>query len=382
MNTRDYFLWFSTINELFLGEKEKLIQCFGNPNTLWNVSVKEMLDNGFNKRIADIIESSRKTFDPISVTKNLEQNDIKYVAFCDENYPERLKEIYCPPIGLFYIGELPDNNIPTVAAIGARLCSDYGKVITDRIVSELAKTGIQIVSGLAMGIDGYAHRAALCANGKTYGILGTGIDTIYPNENTDLFQKMYIKGGVISEYYLGTKNRRTNFPERNRIIAGLSDSIVVIEARKKSGTMITTDKALEQGKDVYVVPGRIGDELSEGCLQLAKHGAGIISDAADIIEPLKLRFSDYNFIHENENNQLTFSLTENIVKNVKKSIHQKFVLEKEEFIVYALLSLKPKHFEKIVIESGLDYFSVITALNGLCKKNMAVEITNETYIKA
>ena len=211
MNTRDYFLWFSTINELFLGDKEKLIQCFGNPKTLWNVSVKDMLNNGFNKRITYIIDYSRKTFDPNQVNKKIEQIGIKYVAFCDENYPRRLKEMYCPPIGLFFKGELPDDSRPSVAVIGARLCSDYGKLITDKLVSELAKTGVQIISGLAMGIDGYAHKAALSVSGKTYGILGTGIDKIYPNENTALFHNMYLKGGVISEYYVGCKNRKTNF---------------------------------------------------------------------------------------------------------------------------------------------------------------------------
>lgn len=404
MNRRDFYLWLSSITELEIGEKEKLLKYFRDVEKIWNLESDELIDSGFSDRITYILLSAKKKFNIDKVYDKLYKNNTKYVCVEDEIYPEKLRNLDCPPLGLFYRGELPDKNIPSVAIVGARLCSEYGRIVTERFSSELGEAGIQIISGLAMGIDGYAHKAALSVNGKTFGILGNGIDIVYPKENYYLYEEMFNKGGVISEYYFGVKGIKNHFPERNRLIAGFSDIVLVAEAKKKSGTMITTDRALEQGKDVFVIPGRIGDVLSEGCLCLAKQGAGIALTPEDIILSLKDMFDDYVFYYKDDENQYTYSLKDNKKTNkdaityknnslisektnknrdkiVKKTLSDKIVLENKERIVYALLSLNPKHFEQLMIESGIEYFEMINILNSLCKKNYAVMISSEYYIK-
>lgn len=382
MTERELYLWLAANTELETGEKDKLLKFFGNIWELWNVQEPLLGKSGFPSRITESIVRSRKRFEPEKINTELYRHGIKFVSIGDNSYPEKLKTIDVPPVGLFYKGELPVQKTPSVAVIGARLCSDYGKIITEILVKELTEFGIQIISGLAMGIDGYAHKAALLSEGKTYGILGTGIEKIYPKENYGLYKEMYQKGGVISEYYIGTKNIKSHFPERNRIIAGFSDCVIVVEAKTKSGTMITTDRALEQGKDVFVVPGRIGDVLSEGCLLLAKQGAGILTSVEDVLFYLTEHCQNKIFYEKNKKSQYTFGKKEKNDENVKILLPDKNGLENDEIIVYALLGLKPKHFEQLVIESGLDYFAVLNAVNMLCRRRLAAEASPEYYIRS
>lgn len=382
MESRDYYLWLSCISSIELSEKHKLIKFFENPEGVWSASEKSFEKFGINPRTISVVKDSKKKFDVEKVENKMFKEKVRYVSKTDTNYPEKLIEIEDAPFGLFYKGKLPKQHVPTVAVIGSRICSEYGKSITYKLVKELAERGVQIISGLAMGIDGYAHRAALSVNGKTFGILGTGLDKIYPKENIDIYNEMYNKGGVISEYYFDTFPLRTHFPERNRIIAGLSDCILVVEAKNKSGTMITTDKALEQGKEVFVVPGRIGDVMSEGCLKLARQGANLILSSDDIAFSLKDKYPEWINYNKNDDGQYTFITNNKSDKFVNFLSSEKFRLEKDERIVYALLSFKPKHFEQLVIESGLDYFIVIGVISELCKKGLAIESSPEYYIKS
>lgn len=382
MELRDYYLWFSCISGIELSEKYKLINIFETPEGVWSASEKTFEQLGINSRIISVVKESKRNFDINKVKNRMFKENVRYVSKTDANYPEKLLEIEYTPLGLFYKGELPRENIPTVAVIGSRICSEYGKNITYKLVKELAESGVQIVSGLAMGIDGHAHRAALSVNGSTFGILGTGLDKIYPKENSDIYYEMYDKGGVISEYYFDTFPLKTHFPERNRIIAGLSDSLLVVEAKKKSGTMITTDKALEQGKDVFVVPGRIGDILSEGCLKLARQGASLILSSNDIAFSLKDKYPEWINYDKDNNGQYSFLANNKSDKIVNFLSTGKIRLEKVERIVYALLSFKPKHFEQLIIESGLEYFIVIDVINALCKKGLAIESSPEYYVKS
>ena len=203
-------------------------------------------------------------------------------------YPEKLKNIEDSPKELYCLGNLELLNKKSMAVIGSRNYSEYGKQVTFDFAYSLAQEGICIVSGLAKGIDGFAHSACLKAKGKTIAVLGSGLDVIYPKENEKLYYDILNNGGlIISEYPLGSKPEKWHFPARNRIISGLSDGILVIEARKNSGTNITVDFALDQGKDVFVVPGNIYSKTSDGTNFLMKEGAIPVTSAQDILDYLK-----------------------------------------------------------------------------------------------
>ena len=199
-------------------------------------------------------------------------------------YPEKLRNISCPPKQLFCLGNLDLLNCKSVAVIGSRVYSKYGERAAMEFSFNLAKDDICIVSGMARGIDSFAHEAALNAKGKTIAVLGNGVDVIYPKENKMLYENIFRNNGlIISEYPMGTKPCKQNFPARNRIISGLSDGVLVIEARKNSGTNITVDFALEQGKDIFVIPGSIYSKTSDGTNFLIKEGAIPVTNYKDIL---------------------------------------------------------------------------------------------------
>ena len=213
--------------------------------------------------------------------------EIRILELRDKEYPRHLREIPGPPKQLYVLGKLPEEQIPTVAVIGARDCSEYGRYVASGLGAALARQGIQVVSGMARGIDGISQEAALDAGGSSFAVLGSGVDVCYPAANRRLYEKLKLTGGILSEYPPGTPPASWNFPPRNRIVSGLSDAVVVVEAREKSGTLITVDMALEQGREVYVVPGRVTDPLSGGCNRLIKLGAGILLKTEDFIEELR-----------------------------------------------------------------------------------------------
>ena len=216
----------------------------------------------------------------------LQKLKIKY-TFCNANdFPAKLLTIPDPPFGLFYRGELPDSVTPAVAVIGARKCSEYGHCMAKKLAQGLGKRGVNIISGMAIGIDGISQRAALEVGAHSYGVLGCGVDVVYPKSNQPLYERLIACGGVLSEYPVGTEPKPRLFPPRNRIISALSDVVLVVEAREKSGTLITVDMALEQGREVYVVPGRCTDNLSCGCNMLLRQGASAALCAEDIISDM------------------------------------------------------------------------------------------------
>ena len=212
-------------------------------------------------------------------------NIIKKILIEDKEYPQILREIHKPPKAIYAVGDISILNMEAIAIIGSRDCTLYGKEATKYFAYNLAKEGIAIISGLARGIDAEAHIGCLGAGGKTIAVLGSGLDNIYPKENIELCRKIIEKGGcIISEYPVGTKIERWNFVERNRIISGMSKGVLVVEAKEKSGTLNTVDFALEQGRDVYVVPGNINSENSVGTNHLIKQGAKIVVNYRDILQ--------------------------------------------------------------------------------------------------
>ncbi len=220
--------------------------------------------------------------------------EIRYICALEPEFPEKLRNIPGAPEGIYVKGRLPSPARKTVSIIGSRNNSEYGRGVAGYFAKELSKHGVQIVSGMARGIDGISQSAAVNAGGESFGVLGCGIDIVYPKENRMLYEDILERGGLISEYPPGTPPRSVLFPQRNRIISALSDVLLVIEARKRSGTSITVRFALDQGRDVFAVPGRITDPLSHGCNTLIADGAGIATCPGDILEALGLIKSGRN----------------------------------------------------------------------------------------
>ena len=222
--------------------------------------------------------------EPERIEEELAQAGISFVSALEEGFPDKLREIPDPPFGIYYKGKMPGETEPAAAIIGARLASGYGREQARRFGRQISARGIAVISGMARGIDGIAQKAALDAGGKSYAVLGCGVDICYPEENRELYERLQQQGGVLSEYPPGMQPIAKLFPPRNRIISGLSDLVLVIEARKRSGTLITVDMALEQGREVYALPGRVSDALSDGCNRLIRQGAGPATCPQDILE--------------------------------------------------------------------------------------------------
>lgn len=213
------------------------------------------------------------------VTRNME-----ILNYGNKNYPEKLKNICSSPKTLYLIGNKNLLYMKSIAIIGCRECTKIGAYNAYKFGYELAKKGICIISGLAKGIDAYSHIGAIKAKGRTIAVLGSGLDIIYPKENKEIyFQILKNNGLIVSEYELGSKPEKHHFPARNRIISGLSDGVLVVEAKKRSGTLITVDFALDQGKDIYAIPGSISNENSYGTNNLIKEGAFLVTNVEDII---------------------------------------------------------------------------------------------------
>lgn len=218
----------------------------------------------------------------------MQEKGIKMVPVFDAEYPRKLLSIPYPPMILYYKGELPKEGKCSIAMIGARECSEYGKRLARAFGEQMGKCGINVISGMARGIDGISQEAAIAGGGKTYAVLGCGVDICYPASAGKLYDSILTNGGILSPFPPGTEPRKQNFPYRNSIVAGLADAVLVLEARQKSGTALTVDMALEQGKDVYAVPGRLTDRLSDGCNMLIRQGAGIALSPEDMVTELVL----------------------------------------------------------------------------------------------
>ena len=211
---------------------------------------------------------------------------IRYIRKGEKNFPEKLLELQDCPDGIYVKGSLPDPEKKTVAIVGARMCTAYGRATASHFARELAANDVQIISGLALGIDGAAHQGALLAGGATFGVLAGGVDICYPRGNIELYTKMNGRSGILSEESCGCPPLAGLFPKRNRIISALSDLVLVVEARQRSGSLITADFAMEQGKDIFAIPGRLDDELSKGCNDLIFQGAGLANSPESLLEIL------------------------------------------------------------------------------------------------
>ena len=273
--------------------KSRLLLRFGRPSGVFEASEKALLDSNLSigkkeRWIAYIKERQEE-----NVKREYEELQIKGILFYPEyhpHYPAKLLSIPARPFGIFVKGKLPDVRQRSLAIVGARDCSEYGQYVARHFAEKMAQNGVAVISGLARGIDGIAQRAAMEAGGESFGVLGSGADICYPKSNEKLYRMCMERGGILSTYLPGTPPTPNLFPPRNRIISGLSDGILIIEAREKSGTIITADLALEQGKDVFVIPGRVTDRLSDGCNSLIRQGASLIQSPEQLLEELHIGY--------------------------------------------------------------------------------------------
>ncbi len=281
-----YKVWISLIKNLGIKRYTTLIQRFGSKKELWNASKKDIQKvDGIGEKLAEFISSTIIKKDVERHLEFMEQNNIDIISIEDKEYPELLRYIYNPPLNLYVRGNKEILNNPGIGVVGCRDASQYGIKTAQEFAYNLSKSGFNIISGLARGIDSFAHLGAIKAKEKTVAVLGNGLDIIYPKENIRLAQEILnLNGAIISEYPLGTTPEKMNFPARNRIISGMSNGILVIEAKEKSGSLITTDFALEQGRDVFVVPGSIYSENSVGTNDLIKQGARLVTCWEEIVE--------------------------------------------------------------------------------------------------
>ncbi len=264
--------------------KQILLNRYKTPEKIYTVKKEDILQiKGFNEILAENIICKENKENLEKQIEFLQKENVKIITIEDTEYPEILKTIYDYPVSIFVKGNEKMLNMPAIGIVGCRESSSYGEKVAQYFAYHLAKRNINIISGLAKGIDSQSHIGAIKAKGRTIGVIGSGLDIVYPKENQYLYDKIIEENGaIISEYPLGVKPIKMNFPARNRIISGMSKGIIVIEAKKKSGTLITVDFALEQGRNVYVVPGNIDEVNSVGTNDLIKQGAQMVTTYKDI----------------------------------------------------------------------------------------------------
>lgn len=284
-----YFNGFNLIGGIGPVSFKKLLNHFKSLEYAWKANQNKFEDSGLNKNTISQIIRKRPQINLDSEMEKLDKEKVHLITILDKNYPYLLKEIYNPPALLYVRGNLDLNN-PGIGVVGTRKLSSYGEQITPAITNKLIQKNLTIISGLAKGIDTLSHKTAVLNKGKTIAVLGAGVDkkSIYPKSNQYLAEKIIENGSLISEYPLGALPSKQSFPQRNRIISGLSLGVLVIEAPEKSGAMITARNALEQNREVFAVPGDISHPNSRGPHKLIKMGAKLVNSIEDITDELNL----------------------------------------------------------------------------------------------
>ena len=373
MNEKWYEYWFANVKGISAARKVQLRQNAVSAEALYYIEETKKNDALIAERAGmtgavkaeemRLIRESRGEREWKKEYQRCCDSGICMVTRQDREYPKRLLELPGMPYALYLKGRLPEEERRTVAVVGARRCTPYGERMTLEFAEVLAENGVQLISGMARGIDGAAQRGALNGGGRTFAVLGCGADVCYPREHRGLYEDMQKEGGVISEYPPGFPPLPANFPARNRIISGLADVVLVMEAKEKSGSLITADMALEQGRDVYALPGPIESALSAGCNRLIRQGAGILLSPQDLLEEM----------------QVTPKNTIDLKRG--KEGKNKIMLESGENLVYSMLSLYPKSCEELVKLTGLSARELTAHLVSLELKGYIEERSKNYYIR-
>ncbi len=378
-----YLFWLHNIPELSEKAAVLLLENCESPSQIYRMSRQELKEKligwGWRDKVAErkaeAFEQFRKEWKLEQAFEELQKKQIRMITVFHREYPRRLFAMASPPMALYCMGELPKERDCTVAVIGARDCSEYGSYAAFAFGERLGRAGIRVVSGMARGIDGIAQKAALDGGGRTYAVLGCGADVCYPASQRRLYDRICVQGGVISPFVPGTPPKKRLFPYRNSIVAGLSDAVLVIEARQKSGTFITVDMALEQGKDVYAVPGRLTDRLSDGCNLLIRQGCGVVLSPEDLIAELVMLKNRGNGSDRTKDLQ-------------DKQICGQMSLElSAEDGILGLLDLEPKSADALYESARqkgmkLSMQELLTELIGLCIEGKARQVSGNWFASA
>jgi DNA processing protein len=270
MNDKCYWVGFNLVKGIGAVRVRALLDAFGDLETAWQAPLSELARAGLSAKLAERVTQVRASVDLDEFVSRAERAGIRILTWLDEEYPLHLKEIDQPPPVLYLRGAFTLEDSWSVAIVGTRAVTPYGRQITEELATVLAHNGVTVVSGLARGVDAIAHSAALKAGGRTLAVLGSGVDRIYPSENRGMAEKIMAQGAVLSDYAPGTPPESANFPPRNRIISGLSMATVVVEAGDTSGALITSEFAVEQGRDVFAVPGNVSAEVIQEYIAVQK----------------------------------------------------------------------------------------------------------------
>jgi DNA processing protein len=362
----EFFYWLALSLTPGVGSilMKRLLDRFNTPEAVFSAPMRELSKiEGVGEKVA--VEIKKGPLEKVVERELslLKKVNGKIVTLKDDDYPKRLKDIYDPPTLLYVRGELRREDELAVAIVGSRRTSPYGRWMTEKISQDLARHGVTVVSGMARGIDSVAHQGALQGGGRTIAVLGCGVDVIYPSENRSLFYQIIEHGAVLSEFPMSSPPEGGHFPKRNRIISGLSIGAVIVQASADSGSLITANFALEQGREVFAVPGNVGVEGSRGANRLIKEGAKLVESSADILEEILPQWRS-----EKE---------EEVIKSEAPVPH----LTKDEEILYKLLEETPMHIDAIIRQSQLDPGKVASLLLNLEFKGLICQSPGKCFSK-
>lgn len=335
---------------------------FENGDAVFKASKKELCQkSGIDIALAESIMNYRDFNFGEKEVEKADNSNVSIITIWDKEYPVMLKKIYDPPAILFTKGQPLISEEDSVAVVGTRKYTPYGKAMAKSITKDLNLAGITIVSGLARGIDTISHKETVKNNARTIAVLGSGIDVIYPAENRNLFHNICEKGTVVSEFRFGIKPDAGNFPQRNRIISGLSHATIVIEAGHRSGAILTAFNAVDQNRDVFAVPGRVTDLQSKGSIRLIRHGAFPVERGKQVIDIIQPRlFKPRKPKQEKINLQLT----------------------DDERILLNSLNHQPKHIDEIVSDSGVQLTKTLRLLLGMELKGAVIQLSGKQFVRA
>jgi len=359
VTNRDILIWLNSLN---IGNRniQKLMEQLDDLQELWNMpSDKIQKLRNISSAVLDKIILNRNEDRLKRIYEDIHKNEVDVITIYDENYPEGLKNIYDKPLVLYVKGNMIEQDHIALAVVGSRKATNYGKWATEYFVKELVKLNVTIISGFASGIDSIAHKTSLENGGRTIAVLGNGLDVIYPRKNKELYNEILKNGALITEYTFGVQPLPYNFPQRNRIISGLSLGIVVIEAKEKSGSLITAEHALEQGKEVFALPGNINSIFSRGTNKLIKEGAKLIMNIEDIVEEI-------------------YELKKNFIRYKEEEIDYS-QLSDLEIRVVDILKEGPIQSDMIALKVGLDISTVNSTLTILEMKGIIKEMTGRIF---
>jgi DNA processing protein len=353
-----YWLGFHLILGIGPQRLRKFIEVFGDVRSAWHASALDLEQQGISHGVAKIFLRERKRVDPRSEIERAEKMGVQLLSWDNPSYPPRLLEIKTAPPILYCRGEMSDADRWAVAIVGTRKISAYGRSVARELAGALAANGICVVSGLARGVDGEAHAAALDAGGRTLAVLGSGVDQIYPPEHRNLARRIHQRGAILSEYPIGTRPEGKNFPPRNRIISGLALIVVIVEAGVSSGALITADFAAEQGRDVFALPGGIYSPASKGTNKLIQSGAQPLLSVEDVLEALNLD---------------ALARSEVSAEVLPANETERLILDQ--------LSSDPVHIDELGVRCEVDAATITSALAMLELKGQVVQVGGMQYIR-